>query len=96
MRKRAKADANQEQIVKDLRKLGCSVQPIHSVGNGCPDILVGWRGECFVFELKNGDRPCDRVLTPDESKWHREWRGQVKVAGTTREIAEYLGITGVK
>ncbi|HJP47915.1 hypothetical protein [Acinetobacter venetianus] len=44
MRRAAKIDANQTEIVKALRKFGASVQSLASTGKGCPDLLVGFRG----------------------------------------------------
>ena len=41
MRRAARTDANQAEIVAALRGVGASVQPLHAVGQGCPDLLVG-------------------------------------------------------
>lgn len=80
MRRAAKTDANQQQIIDALRKIGASVQPLHAVGSGCPDILVGWRGMNTTLEIKDGAKPPSaRKLTPDQERWHAEWRGQVAV-----------------
>ena len=45
----AKIDANQNEIVDALRKAGCSVQILSSVGKGCPDILVGRGGRNYLL-----------------------------------------------
>lgn len=69
-------DANQADIAKALRRMGASVQHLHTVGNGCPDLLVGWRKRNHVFELKDGTLPPSRrELTPLEARWHLTWRG---------------------
>ena len=39
----ARVDANQPEIVKALRGVGATVQHLHKVGQGCPDLMVGWR-----------------------------------------------------
>ena len=39
----AHIDANQPEIVKALRDAACSVEPLHDVGRGVPDLLVGRR-----------------------------------------------------
>ena len=44
VRKYAKIDDNQPEIVKALREIGCSVQSLASVGGGCADLLVGYQG----------------------------------------------------
>ena len=77
----ARVDANQPEVVAALRQMGCSVQPLHTVGKGCPDLLVGFRGVNVLIEVKDGSKPpSERKLTPDQVEWHREWNGQVAVA----------------
>lgn len=80
MRRAAKVDANQREIVAALRAAGCTVQHLHTVGKGCPDILVGYRGTNLLLELKDERKPKSaRKLTPDEADWHAKWQGQVCV-----------------
>ena len=73
MRRAAKVDRNQAEIVHALRQIGATVQHLHSLGRGCPDILVGYRGHNFLFELKVGKAK----LTEKESEWHSTWKGQL-------------------
>lgn len=76
MRRAAKIDANQVQIVEALRKCGAFVQPLHMVGNGCPDLLVGQAGRTLIMEIKDGSKPpSERRLTPDQQRWHSQWLG---------------------
>lgn len=78
MRRIAKIDVNQPEIVKEFRVLGCSVQHLHVVGRGCPDILVGFQGINILVEIKDGLAcPSKRKLTKDEKQWHEMWQGQV-------------------
>ena len=80
MRLRAKVDDNQPEIVRALRKLGCSVLMLHQLGKGCPDILIGFRGKNILAEIKDGSKvPSKRTLTTDEKEFHDMWRGQVAV-----------------
>ena len=86
MRRAARVDGNQRQIVAALRAIGCTVQTLHTVGKGCPDILVGCRGTNLLMEIKDGQKPTSaRRLTDDEAKWHEEWLGQVIVVATIEE-----------
>lgn len=86
MRRAAKTDDNQAEIVAALRKIGASVQPLHAVGQGCPDLLVGWRGITSLLEVKDGKKPPSaRKLTPDQEKWHAAWMGQVTVVETVEQ-----------
>lgn len=85
----ARVDGNQPEITKALRKLGASVQPIHTVGKGCPDLLVGYQGKNWLIEVKDPAQPkSKRCLTPDEKKWHEAWQGQVAVIKDIYEILE--------
>jgi hypothetical protein len=86
----ARVDANQPDIVRALRGAGASVQPLHTVGSGCPDLLVGIDGANLLIEVKDGSKsPSKRILTPDQVEWHQAWRGQVTVANS---IAEALAV----
>ena len=76
MRRAAKIDANQEQIVSALRAAGATVQSLAGVGVGVPDLLVGHQGKTVLLEVKDGSKPPSaRRLTEDQLKWHGAWRG---------------------
>jgi hypothetical protein len=75
--KNAKTDTNQKEIVAALRKIGASVESLHRVGGGVPDLLVGYRGENYLMEVKDGQKPpSERRLNTDQVEWHDKWRGQ--------------------
>ena len=74
MRRAARVDRNQTEVVEALRQAGCRVQPLHMVGKGCPDILVGRDGRLVLMEIKDGEKPPSaRKLTEDEAAWHDLW-----------------------
>jgi hypothetical protein len=76
MRRAAKIDANQEQVVQALRAAGATVQSLAGVGVGVPDLLVGYQGKTILLEVKDGRKvPSARRLTEDQLKWHGAWRG---------------------
>lgn len=76
MRRAAKIDANQTQVVEALRAAGATVQSLAAVGQGVPDLLVGFQGQTLLIEVKNGRKPpSQRQLTEDQLKWHGVWRG---------------------
>jgi len=82
----SRVDSNQAQIVAELRQMGCAVQSLASVRDGCPDLLVSFRGCNYLFEVKDPKQPpSKRQLTKLEKKWHEEWRGQVHVIHNTKE-----------
>ena len=83
-----RVDANQGAIVRDLSKMGAQVQSLAKIGKGVPDLLVGWQGKNFLFEIKNPLMPPSKQrLTDDEKNWHALWltAGQVHVIRTTEE-----------
>ena len=72
----ARTDANQNDIVDALRKIGAFVWITSSLGNGGPDIVIGYRGKTYLVELKDGEKSASRTaLTPAECDFHAAWRG---------------------
>jgi hypothetical protein len=96
MRRAAKVDRNQAEIVRALREAGCGVLDLSKVGNGCPDLLVHapiypWRQ--YLLEVKDGKKPpSERKLTKAQEKFHSEWKGWVHVVKSPREAFEAIGL----
>lgn len=68
MRKAARTDANQSEIVSALRKAGAVVIVVSQLKNFC-DILVAYRGRIHIMEIKDGSLPPSaRKLTEGELK----------------------------
>jgi len=63
-------DANQKGIVDNLRAIGASVWPLS--GKGIPDLLVGYRGDTFLLEVKIDHHA---QLRPAQKAFHESWRG---------------------
>lgn len=82
-----RVDTNQAEIVAALRGVGARVQLLHTVGNGCPDALVGFRGQLHLLEIKT---PTGR-LTPDECAWHLDWQGYVHVVRSPEQALRVIG-----
>jgi hypothetical protein len=93
MRRRAAVDANQPEIVSALRHAGAQVIHIHTVGKGCPDLIVAHRGTTYLFEVKDGSKPPSRrALTEDEFALHTTWRGgPLVVVSSVDEALEAIG-----
>ena len=88
----ARVDANQPGIVRALRAVGASVQSLSAVGDGVPDLLVGFRATNYLLEVKDGTKvPSARKLTDDQEKWHAAWRGQKQVVQTVHEALQAIG-----
>lgn len=86
-----KVDSNQTRVVKALRDLGATVQHLHAVGKGCPDLLVGYKGSNYLLEVKDGGKPeSQRKLTPDQVIWHYDWKGQVAIVTNPQEAIDKI------
>lgn len=91
MRRKGRVDSNQKEIVDRLRKWGCSVAVTSSLGEGFPDIVVGYEGLNFLFEIKRNDVPPSQSrLTPDEVSFFEKWDGQADVIKTFEEAQEII------
>lgn len=71
MRRAARTDANQTEIVEYIRSIGGLVLHLHTLKNCC-DLLVGFRGDIHLFEIKTDDR---KKLTQGEAQFFEDWMG---------------------
>jgi len=76
-RMKAKVDANQNEIVDELRALGYSVVPGHD------DILVGRSGKTYWFEIKTGPKA---EIKESQKKLLREYKGHYSIVWSTEMI----------
>lgn len=92
MRRAAKVDANQAEIVAALRNVGAGVCDLSAVGEGCPDLLVSYRGAWTLLEVKDGKKPPSaRTLTQDQVKWHARHTAKVHVVKSVDEALSAVG-----
>jgi len=75
---RKKIDANQPEIVKNLRKMGFTVEL------DVNDILVGTQGRTFWYEIKNKDGRNRKQKSQEELE--QTWRGHYKIVWNLEEI----------
>lgn len=74
MRRAARRDDNEQDIIKAMRAEGAYVKQIND--EGLFDLLVSHRGETLLIEVKDGAKPPSaRRLTEAELKFHEEWPG---------------------
>lgn len=86
-----KRDRNSLEVIKEFRRLGCTVEDLGSVGKGVPDLLVGIIGWGMypydrmnaLVEVKDGPKA---KLTPDQTVWHSEWKGQVCIVRNLEDV----------
>lgn len=86
----ARVDLNHAAIVRALRSIGCSVWSTAATGKGGPDLVCGYRGMNYLFEVKRADGKLN-VL---QQRWHDAWRGNVVTVRTPEEAIEV--VTGRK
>ncbi len=91
MRRAARIDVNQPEIVQALRKAGAVVTPIHTIGQGVADLLVSYRQKWLVLEVKDGAKPPSaRELTTDERTWIGAQRAPVYIVNGVLEALAVL------
>ena len=86
MRRAAKVDGNHAEIVSALRAIGCSVQSLAQVGQGCPDILAARGGRTMLLECKVGNEQ----LNPLQVEWHNKWQGDSYVVRDADEAVRLV------
>ena len=91
MRRANRIDANQNTIVETLRKAGAYVR-IVTMGDGVPDLLVGYKGYTLLLEVKDSEKPPSaRKLTAAEQKFFNEWTGgMLAVVNSPEEALDIL------
>lgn len=95
MRRAAAVDENQRTICNALRAVGATVQHLHQIGSGCPDLLVGYRTQTYLLEVKDGTKPPSRrALTADEKIWHSSWKGMpVAIVESVDDALRAIGVS---
>lgn len=90
-RQAARIDQNQPEIVKQLRQMGASVQC------GMDDILVGWRGKNYWFEIKDPQKTKKKngeykagAIKGTQIKLLHEWQGHYAIVSSFDEILQTL------
>jgi len=88
-------DTAHKPVVTALRAIGATVQALH--GKDVPDLLVGYRGQTFLLEVKTaGAETLDKrngrtyrrttQLSEGQREWAERWRGgPVAVVHTPEE-----------
>ncbi len=92
LRRAAKRDANEAQIVAALRAAGCTVQRLSEPG--VPDLLVGrqgrdGRGVNYLLEVKD---PREGHLTREQDRWLMGWNGHYAIVTSEIEALQAVGL----
>jgi len=97
MRKYGRVDDNQNEIVCALRRHGAFVHSLASLGGGVPDLLVAYRGQYALMEVKDGSKPpSKRRLTEDEARWIAACPAPVHIVNSVDEALAVLTMMEAK
>lgn len=85
MRRRVhRSDSNQKEITDALEQLpGVSFFVASNVGDGFPDLVVGYRGVNYLFEIKSSAK---KKLTKAQKVFFQQWYGTVYRVDSFDEI----------
>jgi hypothetical protein len=84
-----RTDTNHAEIRDALRDIpGVQVADTSGVGEGYPDITVGYLGRNFLFEIKykNGK------LTDKQEIFHAGWTGDVRIVRSIDDALDAMGV----
>lgn len=95
---RTKRDSNHGDVTKALERVGCTVLDLAAVGDGAPDLCVGYGTRNYLIEVVGPDKlkrfpPCGR--TDNQREWHEVWRGSVLTVTSAEDAIEQLGISTI-
>lgn len=79
---KAKRDANEGEIVAAFERMGLCVERADKP----LDLLVGFQGQTFLVEVKNGPKA---PLTDAQKAFFAKWRGQAAIISSMDEALEF-------
>lgn len=80
MRRAAKVDDNQAELVDLFRTAGMSVAVTSAAHDGFPDLVLGYGGITVLVEVKDGAKPpSKRHLTDKQQEFHGAFKGAITV-----------------
>jgi Holliday junction resolvase len=90
VRRAARRDDGEREIIDALREAGAYVKQIND--DGTFDLLVHHGGRTLLLEVKDGKKPqSKRKLTEAEQKFHNEWPGDnLFIVNSVDEALELL------
>ena len=85
-RRAARADDNQPEVVKALRKTGWYVLIISQLKNCC-DLIISKNGRTIAIEIKDGAKPKSaQKLSEGEVKFMEQWQGEYKLITSLDDV----------
>lgn len=91
IRRAAKIDDNQPQLVQLIRAMGVSVAITSAAHDGFTDLVLGFGGVTVLTEVKDGSKePSRRKLTPQQQIFHGSFKGAITVIETDLQAIELV------
>jgi len=80
-------DSNHRSIVNLFRSFpGITVADTAALGNGFPDIVVGFGNKSHLIEIKDGNKK----LTPEENEFVNSWSGDYTIIRNEKQVIDFL------
>jgi len=93
MRRAARTDGNHKEVVDEFRRLGCSVLDMSRLGEGAPDLLIGYGGISILVEVKDGRKPPSKAtLSTLQVQWWLDWKQNPRVVRNLEQVAETVKV----
>ena len=80
--------ALQAEITQALRSAGADVLCVNDIGEGYPNLVVGYCGINYLVEISRPDIP----LSDDQKLFATAWRGQVKFISSVNDAFKLIGV----
>jgi hypothetical protein len=84
MRRKARRDTNEPDIIQAIKDMGASVVQLNDPG--IPDLLIGLNGVNVLAEVKTDIGK----LTHEQTYFMGNWTGQAAVVRTAQDVIELL------
>lgn len=90
--KRVRRDNIHSDIVAALREVGATVCDLAAVGGGVPDLLVGYRGQNYLMEIKTPQHGTKAGTAQRQAEWHMLWRGSAHYVRSVDDAYRVIGV----
>ena len=87
MRRAAKRDSNEQEIIYALLQVGATVGQLND--DALPDLVVGFRGENYLLEVKT---PTGRLTKAQAAWWAKPWNGHRAIVRNVDEALDAIGL----
>ena len=87
MRRAAKRDGNEAEIIQVLQQVGADVYKLND--KALPDLLVGFRGTNYLLEVK---MPKGKLTQAQKAWWDKPYNGQRAIVHSVDEALDAIGL----